>query len=133
MLSHGEDENGSRYLLLEGTDGRVYYLRYTPELDEARSRGELTINSFVVITKTVDLESRRQIVVANLGEADALLQNRDHFRSLARRLLQRGIVSLEDDGWGGWLGKYHETLRETLLDLENSRNQHRSRSRKLER
>ena len=133
VLSHGEDENASRYLLLEGTDGRVYYLRYTSELDEARSRGELTINSFVVITKTVDEERRRQIVVANLGEADALLQNRDHFRSLARRLLQRGIVSLEDDGWGGWLGKYHETLRETLLDLETSRNHHRSRSLKLER
>lgn len=133
VLSHGEEENGSRYLMIEGTDGRVYYLRYTSELDEARSRGELTINSFVVITKTVDEERRRRIVVANLGEADALLQNRDHFRSVARRLLQRGIVSLEDDGWGGWLGNYHETLRETLLDLENARTRQRSRATKLER
>ena len=68
-----------------------------------------------MITKT-DEEPKRRIVVTNLGEADALLQDRDHFRSLAGRLLQRGIVSFEDDGWGGWLGKYHETLRETLLD-----------------
>ncbi len=94
VLSHGEEENGSRFLLLEGTDGRVYYLRYTPELDEARSRGDLTTNSFVVITKTVDEKRRRRIVVANLGDADALLQNRDHFRSLARRLLQRGVGSV---------------------------------------
>ena len=39
VLSHGEEENGSRFLILEGTDARAYYLRYTPELDEARSSG----------------------------------------------------------------------------------------------
>jgi hypothetical protein len=133
VLSHGEEENGNRFLLLEGTDGRVYYLRYTPELDEARSRGELTTNSFVVITKTVDEEHKRRIVVANLGEADALLQDRDHFRSLGRRLLQRGIVPFEDERWGGWLGRYHETLCETLLDLENAKSRHRSRALKFER
>lgn len=133
VLSHGEEENGSRFLLLEGTDGRAYYLRYTPELDEARSRGDLTTNSFVVITKTVDEERKRGIVVANLGEADALLQDRDHFRSLAKRLLQRGIVPFDDERWGGWLGRYHETLRESMLDLENDRNRQRSRALKLER
>jgi hypothetical protein len=67
VLSHGEEENGSRYLLLEGTDARVYYLRYTPELDEARSRGELTTNSFVVIKKTMDEDRRRRILVTNLA------------------------------------------------------------------
>ncbi len=133
VLSHGEEENGSRFLLLEGTDGRVYYLRYTPELDEARSRGDLTTNSFVVITKTVNEERKRRIVVANLGEADALLKDRDHFRTIAKRLLQRGIVPFDDDRWGGWLGKYHEILRDTMLDPENARNHHRSRALKLER
>jgi type IV secretory pathway VirD2 relaxase len=109
VLSHGEEENGSRFLLLEGTDGRVYYLRNTPELDEAAAAesSPLTRSS---ITKTVDEDGRRRIVVANLGKADALLQDRDHFRSLARRLLQHGIVSFEDERWGGWIGRYHETL-----------------------
>ena len=133
VLSHGEEENGSRFLLLEGTDGRVYYLRYTPELDEARSRGELTTNSFVVITKALDEERRRRIVVANLGKADALFEDRDHFRSLATRLLQRGVVPFDDERWGGWLGRYHETLRDTVFDLENARNRQRSRSLELER
>lgn len=119
--------------LLEGTDGRVYYLRYTPELDEARSRGDLTTNSFVVITKTVDVERRRRIVVANLGEAYAILQDREHFRSLARRLLQRGVCPFDDEQWGGWLGKYHETLLETMLDLEDVRIRQRSRAFELER
>ncbi len=133
VLSHGEEENGNRFLLLEGTDGRVYYLRCTPALDEARSRGELTTNSFVMITKTVDEERRRRIVVANLGDAHALLQNIGHFRSLARQMLQRGMVPFDDERWGGWLGRYHETLRETLLDLENAKSHHRNRALKFER
>ena len=99
MLSHGEEEDGGRYLLLEGTDGRVYYLRYTPELDEARSRGDLATNSFVVINKTVDEDRRRRIVVANLGNAEALLENRDHFRCQAKRLNEHG-VNLSDDERG---------------------------------
>jgi hypothetical protein len=133
VLSHGEEENGSRFLLLEGTDGRVYYLRYTPALDEARSRGDLTTNSFVVITKTVDEERKRRIVVANLGEADALLRDRDHFRSLAKRLMQRGVVPFDDERWGGWLGRYHETLREAVFDLGGSKARSRYRSLSLER
>jgi len=105
VLSHGEEEDGRRYLMLEGTDGRVYYLRYTPELDEARSRGDLTTNSFVVIDKTMDENRRRRIVVANLGNAEALFENRDRFRSLAKRRLQRGAIPFDDERWGGWLGR----------------------------
>jgi hypothetical protein len=133
VLSHGEEENGSRYLLLEATEGRIYYLRYTPELDEARSRGELTTNSFVVITKTIDEERRRRIVVANLGDAEALFESRDHFRSLARRLAQRGVVPFEDERWGGWLGRYHERLREAVFDLDDTNARSRKRSVNLER
>jgi hypothetical protein len=134
VLSHGEEDNGNRFLLLEGTDARVYYLRYTPELEEARRRGDLTTNSFVVIiNKTVDENRRRRIVVANLGDAEAVLENRDHFRSLAKRLLQRGVVPLDDERWGGWLGRYHEALRDTVFDLDGPKVRSRSRSMNLER
>jgi len=71
VLSHGEEENGNRFLLLEGTDARVYYLRYTPELDEARSRGDLTTNSFVVIDKTTGLY-RALTVVGTSGHVSPL-------------------------------------------------------------
>ena len=134
VLSHGEDEeSGSRYLLLEGTDGRVYYLRYTPELDEARSRGELTTKSFVVITKTIDEDRKGGIVVANLGDAEALLENRDHFRSLAKRLLQRGVVPFDDERWGGWLGRYQEKIRESVCELDVVKTRSRNRSVGMER
>jgi type IV secretory pathway VirD2 relaxase len=133
VLSHGEEEDGGRYLMLEGTDGRAYYLRYTPELDEARSRGDLTTNSFVVINKTVDEDRRRRIVVANLGNAEALFENRDHFRTLAKRLTEHGVNLSEDERWGGWLGRYYEKLREAVYDLGDSKERSRKRSLSLER
>ena len=118
MLSHGEEEDGGRYLMLEGTDGRVYYLGYTPELDEARSRGDLTTNSFVVINKTVDEDRHRRIVVANLGNAEALFENRNHFRSLAKRLTEHGVNLSDDERWGGWLG---EVLRKPRGGIRSRR------------
>ena len=133
VLSHGEEENGSRFLMLEGTDARAYYLRYTPELDEARSRGDLKTNSFVKIEKTMDEDRRRRIVVVNLGDAEALFENRDHFRSLAKRLEQRGVVPFDDERWGGWLGRYHEKLREAVYDLDDTKARYRKRSVNLER
>jgi hypothetical protein len=35
-------------LMLEGTDALVHFIYYTPELEEARSRGELRTNSLCV-------------------------------------------------------------------------------------
>jgi len=133
VLSHGEEEDGRRYLMLEGTDGRVYYLRYTPELDEARSRGDLTTNSFVVINKTVDGDRRRRIVVATLGNAEALFENRDHFRGQAKRLIEHGVNLSDGERWSGWLGRYYEKLREAVYDLDYSKGRYRERSRGLER
>jgi len=55
VLVHGEEENGrdagSRYLLLEGTDARVHYVPYTPEIENARNRGSLRKNSFIRLRK----------------------------------------------------------------------------------
>jgi len=86
-----------------------------------------------VIDKTMDENRRRRIVVANLGNAEALLENRDHFRSLAERLLQRGAIPFDDERWGGWLGRYHETLREAVFDLDEPKTRSRKRSVNLER
>src|SRR4051812_40945847 len=51
VLVHGEEESargfGGSYLLLEGTDARVHYVQYTPEIEGARSRGQLKTNSFI--------------------------------------------------------------------------------------
>ncbi len=47
MLVHGQDEQtGRNYLMLEGTDAKVHFIHYTPEMEEARSRGR-TSGQFV--------------------------------------------------------------------------------------
>jgi hypothetical protein len=52
ILVHGEEESSGRtYLMLEGTDARVHYLYYTPEMEAARHRGSLRTNSFVRLRK----------------------------------------------------------------------------------
>ena len=81
----------------------------------------------------MDENYRRRIVVANLGDAEELFENRDHFRSLAKRLLQRGGVPFDNERWGGWLGRYQEALREAAFDLDEPRARSRRRILNLER
>jgi hypothetical protein len=39
ILVHGEEEvSGRNYLMLEGTDGQVYHIYRTPEMEKLRSR-----------------------------------------------------------------------------------------------
>jgi hypothetical protein len=43
VLVHGQEEDGRdagrNYFLLEGTDARVHYVPYSPEIEEARNGG----------------------------------------------------------------------------------------------
>ena len=40
ILVHGQEEfSGRGYLMLEGTDARVHFIQYSPEMDMARSQG----------------------------------------------------------------------------------------------
>ena len=53
VLVHGEEESSGRsYLILEGTDARVHYVYYTPEIEAARNRGGLRTNSFIQLRKS---------------------------------------------------------------------------------
>jgi hypothetical protein len=52
ILVHGQDEqSGQNCLILEGTDAKVHFIYYTPEMDEARCRGGLRTNYFVRLRK----------------------------------------------------------------------------------
>jgi type IV secretory pathway VirD2 relaxase len=114
VLVHGQDENSGRnYLMLEGTDAKVYFINYTPEIEKARSRGELRTNSFVRLRK---LSSPRTLIDVNdLGNAERLLNNPRYLDDAARECLKRGIMPTEE-GWGGWLGRYQATLSKTVRE-----------------
>jgi len=117
VLVHGEEESSGRsYLMLEGTDARVHYVYYTPEIEAARNRGSLRTNSFIQLRKST-VESRPSLEINDVGDSDALLRNNGKLRELGQRLIRRGIMP-EDDGWNGWLGRYQKALRDAVTTLE---------------
>jgi hypothetical protein len=121
ILVHGEEEHSGRsFLMVEGSDARVHYIQYTPEIANARAQGLLRPNSFVRLRRgLID-----DVDVQDLGDSEALLANRRHFESQAQRLLKRGVVPT-DDGWGGWLGQYQKALVKAAVELEVGRRKER--------
>jgi len=117
ILVHGEEESpGRSYLMLEGTDARVHYVYYTPEIEAARSRGEPRTNSFVQLRKS-SAEGRPALEIDDMGDSEAMLRNNRKLRELGQRLIRRGIIPA-DDGWSGWLGRYQKALRDAVTTLE---------------
>jgi type IV secretory pathway VirD2 relaxase len=126
VLVHGQDERtGRNYLMLEGTDAKVHFIQYTPEMEQARSRGELRTNSFVRLRKPSPAGT---LEIRDLGDADGLLNNARHLNETVNELLKRGVIATED-GWGGWLGRYQSALRETLSKMEQREESTRERRR----
>ena len=118
VLVHGQDEQtGRNYLMLEGTDAKVYLINYTPEIEEARSRGELQTNSFVRLSRA---SGRKAVIDINdMGDAERFLSDSSYLRTAARRLLMRGMMPTEE-GWAGWLGRYQAALSKAAAEIEES-------------
>jgi len=120
ILVHGEEESSGRsYLMLEGTDARVHYIYYTPEMEAARNSGGLKTNSFVRL-RNLFKEGQTILDIDEFGDAESILRNKLHFRETARQLARRGIIP-QDDGWSGWLGRYQKALAGAAITLERQR------------
>jgi type IV secretory pathway VirD2 relaxase len=124
ILVHGEDESSGRnYLLLEGTDARVHYIYYTPEMNAARNAGGLKTNSFIRLRSSFK-ESGTVLDIDELGDAESILRNKLHLRETARQLARRGVIP-QDEGWNGWLGCYQKAVAEAAMTLERHRRERR--------
>jgi hypothetical protein len=123
ILVHGEEDIGRQagrsYLMLEGTDGQVHYVYYTPELEGARSQGGLRTNAFVRLRKLFS-DGHPVLKIDELGDSESILRNKGYLRETAQRLIGRGIV-LQEDGWNGWLGRYQKALCEDATTYEPHR------------
>jgi type IV secretory pathway VirD2 relaxase len=127
ILVHGEEEtSGRRYLMLEGTDARVHYINYTPEMEEARNRGGLRTNSFIRLRKLFT-DGHPALDIDELGDSEAMLRNKRYLRETHQRLSRRGIVP-QEDGWNGWLGRYQQAIAQAATLIE-----HEPRAQKRER
>src|SRR5271170_4556894 len=75
VLVHGEEEASARsYLMLEATDGKVYHIYRTPEMEELRSQRGLKANSFIRLRK-LSTVSGPVVEIRDLGDSDAILRN----------------------------------------------------------
>ena len=133
ILVHGQDEQSERdYLILEGTDAKVHFIYYTPEMEKARSSGGLQRNSYVRLRKLL-VSGQPTLDIQDYGDAEQLLKNRRVLGENARALLKRGVTPAQD-GWGGWLGKYQAALEGAAREAtQNPVEQARSRDRKRDR
>jgi hypothetical protein len=123
---HGEEETSGRsYLMLEGTDGMVYHIHRTPEMEELRSQRGLQTNSFIQLRNFSTV--RGSVVdIKDMGDAEAVLCNKAHFRERAREMIRRGVYP-QDGGWNGWLGRYQKALVDAAFALEQRQAKERER------
>jgi type IV secretory pathway VirD2 relaxase len=124
VILHAEEEAGREagqaYLLLEGVDGRLHHVYYTPEIHQARSLGKLRVNSFIQLRRIFNENGRPELAIDDLGDCEKLLRDQHHFQDAARRQIRRGIVPAEG-GWGGWLGRYQAKLANAGGELQHKR------------
>jgi hypothetical protein len=107
VLVHGEEEHsGKRFLILESTAARVFYIPYTQEMDDVRARGGLTANSLLRLRRLGP-----EMQVEDFGDSEKALSNRRLLNEKVEELRTRGLEPTED-GWGGWLGRYQRALCE---------------------
>lgn len=81
-------------MILEGTDGKVHFIRHTSGMEKLRADGYLKPNHFASFERIGE-----QMRIEDLGDAETYLSS-GHLRQAANRLIQRGIVPTETE-YGG--------------------------------
>jgi hypothetical protein len=128
ILVHGEEEASERsYLMLEATNGQVYHIYRTPEMEELRSRRGLQTNSFIRLRK-LSMVRDPVLEIKDMGDSEAILTNKAHLRETAGEMIRRGVYP-QDGGWNGWLGRYQKALVDTAFELEQEKAKERDRRR----
>jgi hypothetical protein len=63
-----------------------------------------------------------------MGDSEAVLRNKAHFRETAREMIRLGVYP-KDDGRNGWLGRYQKALVDAAFALEQRQAKERDRRR----
>ena len=111
VLGHGqEDSTGRPYTLIEGMDENIHFIYQDESIESARRHGRMRANSYVRLRRA-PANRRGGLLVDDLGDAEALLDDRRFITAAAQRLLKRRPHFDEVPRWSGWLGRYHTKLQ----------------------
>jgi hypothetical protein len=101
-------------MILEGTDGKVHFIRHTAGMEKLRAAGQLQPNSFASFERV-----ENSLKISDHGDAHAYLFSA-RLRQTSKDLIQRGVILTESEN-GGWLGAYHRALVNSPLQQEPNR------------
>jgi hypothetical protein len=76
----------------------------------------LRTNSFARFRR-IFVDEEAIVQAEDLGDSDAILDNRRFLGTKAEISVKKGILP-SDDGWGGWLGRYQSALRKAAMELQ---------------
>jgi hypothetical protein len=114
VLVHALDEDSGRpYMLLESTEGKIFYILHSRTIERARQQGQLRPNAFIEVQRGPEGKTTLQ----DMGDAEALLNNTPYLKSVAQKSLQRGPMP---DGplWGGWLGRWQTAISRQVMEMK---------------
>lgn len=117
VLGNGEDDAARHYILIEGTDAKVHFLYYSPEMEAARASGKLKANAFVRLRRRF-LNGRPTTEIEDFGDAEKTLSDKSLLAAGAQRCLELRGIPPEEEGWSGWLGRYQSALRHAAQEIE---------------
>ena len=110
VLTHGEEDSGRQYLLLEGTDAKIHFIYHTREVATAWAAGKMRPNSFVRFRRLFGIDGRPLIEIADFGDAERLLRNKAHFRTFVSAESRQLPSPQPEQPWSGWLGRYRAAI-----------------------
>ena len=119
------EERDRRYLMLEGTDGKLHYLRQTPAIIRARGQRKIGIGEIVTLeAREFEKDGRKvnYIRVEQHGELHAMQTE----KQIGNRLDLEALKTIERDeridtrGCKGFAGKWRRAMEDRLPALEQA-------------
>ncbi len=114
-----------RYLMLEGTDGKLHYLHQTPAIIRARGEGKIGIGEIVTLEAREFEKDGRRVNYIRVEQHGALTSMQGD-KQIGNRLDLETLKTIEREGridkrgWKGFAGKWRQAIEDRLPALEQA-------------
>ena len=114
-----------RYLMLEGTDGKLHYLRQTPAIIRARGEGKIGIGEIVTLEAREFEKDSRKVNYLHVEQHNTLRSMQAN-KQIGNRLDLETLKAIERDGridtrgWTGFAEKWRQAMNDRVPVLEQA-------------